>query len=460
MIMIQLNEIHAQQKKFFRTGRTLDIDFRLKALKDLKRVLHENEISIYKALRRDLSKPVQESFLGEYMGMLHELDTAIANVKQWNRKRRVRSPLMIFPSKASVVPEPYGQVLIIAPWNYPIDLCMSPLIGAIAAGNTVMLKPSEFTPHTSALIRDLLGEVFYDEYVCVCEGGVETARELLQLRFDYIFFTGSVSVGREVMKMAAANLTPVTLELGGKCPVIITENYNIEKAAKSIAWGKFFNAGQSCVAPDYVMVHDNDFKAFCDAFKSHTEQFISNSRFDYTRIINRNHFTRLIDYLKQGDIIYGGDYSADNLQLSPTLIVPHNTELPVMQDEIFGPVLPVITYKNSEDVISFINSREKPLVVYIFSSVRKEQEQYIRHTSSGNVCINDSMLNYVNKNLPFGGVGNSGMGKYHGEASFNTFSNLKGVHYKLNPDLPFRYPPYKGQYKTLRLFKRLLNRNI
>jgi aldehyde dehydrogenase (NAD+) len=457
--MDRLNSLYHSQRSYFRSGKTLPVDARLQKLRKLKSVLIQYEQGIYEALNKDLNKPVLEAFLGEFLGMMHELDTAIAHLKKWSRKKRTKSSLLVFPSKAYVVPEPYGHVLIISPWNYPIDLCISPLIGAIAAGNTAMVKPSRSTPYTSQVIKELLADVFEEEYVGVLTGETDT-KALMQLRFDYIFFTGSVSVGKEVMKAAASHLTPVTLELGGKCPVIVCESSNIKKAAKSIAWGKYYNAGQSCVAPDYVFVHKNYMDDFRQYFKLYTDAFLQNKSSDYTRVINENHFERLLGYLTQGEVIYGGEYAKESLQLFPTLVLPQSTEAPLMQDEIFGPILPVIIYNDREEIVRFINSREKALVAYIFSANQEEINYYIKQTSSGNICINDTMLSYVNKNLPFGGVGQSGMGKYHGKASFDTFSHYKSVHHKLNPDLPFRYPPYKKQYKMLWPFKNILNKNI
>lgn len=458
--MDTLRQLFDSQKSFFQTGYTMNIKTRLQKLKELKRVLIDNEFKIYDTLKEDLNKPVQETFLGEFMGVMHELDTSISKLRRWSKKRRTRSPLLIFPSKASIFPEPYGQVLIISPWNYPLDLCLSPLVGAVTAGNTVILKPSEYTPHTSQLLKELMSAVFPEQYVSVQKGGIEVSQKLLQFQFDYIFFTGSVSVGREVMKKAAEHLTPVTLELGGKCPVILNRNYNLKQAAKSIVWGKYFNAGQSCVAPDYVFVHEDDFEAFAKYFTQYTNHFLQNKNQDYTRIINEKHFDRLIGYLSQGEIINGGDYSRENLFISPTLILPKKTDCPLMQDEIFGPILPVVKYCNQQEVVNAINSREKALVIYIFSSKRNEHNYFLKNTSSGNICINDTLLNYVNKNLPFGGVGHSGMGQYHGKASFDTFSNFKSIHQKLSPNFSFRYPPYNNQYKRLRPFKKVLNKNI
>jgi aldehyde dehydrogenase (NAD+) len=455
-----LKNILNSQRSFFQSGETLNVAFRLNKLKALKRVLFEYENRILDVLKVDLNKPKQEAFLGEFLGMVHELDTTINKLKKWSRGKRVGSPLLVFPSRAFILTEPYGQVLIISPWNYPLDLCMSPLIGAVAAGNTVIIKPSEYTPHTSSLVREILSRVFDNNYVNVQLGGIETSQALLKLKFDYIFFTGSVRVGKEVMRSASENLTPVTLELGGKCPVIVSKNYDVKKAAKSIAWGKFFNAGQSCVAPDYILLPKESLAEFTEAFKNYMEHFLVNKANDYTCIINTYHFNRIVNYLSQGKVLYGGDHDEGSLHIAPALILPESMKADVMQEEIFGPVLPVICYDNEDDALNFIHSREKPLVIYLFSDQKREQRYYARQTSSGSLCINDTLLNYVNKNLPFGGVGNSGMGKYHGKASFDTFSNKKGVHVKLRPDFPFRYPPYNDKYNKFRLFIKVLNKNI
>lgn len=456
----ELENVRQAQKDFFRSGATLIITKRIEKLKALKKTLVKYEQAINAALKMDLNKPEQEAFLGEFMGTIHELDTCILKLKKWSRKKRVASPLMVFPSKAWTVPEPYGQVLIISPWNYPFDLCLSPLIGALAAGNTVIVKPSELTPNTSALIKKILAEVYEEAQVSVQLGGVELSQALLQGCFDYIFFTGSVEVGRIVMQAAAKHLTPVTLELGGKCPVIVGEQADVKQMAKSVAWGKYFNAGQSCVAPDYMLLPANLVDEFVKWFSHYTDAFIKNGLGEYTRIINQKHYERIEGYLKQGDIIYGGLCSKETLQIVPTLIRPESMKCSLMQDEIFGPVLPIVTYQTLDEAIEFVKDREKPLVINIFSSDRKFIKQVSSQTSSGNVCINDVLLNYVNKNLPFGGVGNSGIGQYHGKASFETFSHTKSVHHKKTPDLPFRYPPYEKYYQLLRRFKKLLNKNI
>ena len=455
----ELAKVIQQQKCFFRSGKTLCVQNRIKKLKALKEVIIKYEQEIYSALKIDLNKPEQEAFLGEFMGTIHELDTSISKLKKWSRKSGAASPLLLFPSKAWVTPEPYGQVLIISPWNYPLDLCLSPLIGAIAAGNTAVVKPSELTPNTSALIDVMVKEVFETEYVSVHLGGIELSTALLQCRFDYIFFTGSVEVGRIVMKAASKYLTPVTLELGGKCPVIVDEHVNIKQVAKCVAWAKYFNAGQSCVAPDFILLPYNQENDFISCFTDYTKEFLNSGLGDYTRIINKKHYERLTAYLIQGEILYGGICSEDTLQITPTLIKPESMDCELMQEEIFGPVLPVITYNSLDEALEIINSREKPLVINIFSQKKQFVKQVTMSTSSGNVCINDVLLNYVNKNLPFGGVGNSGIGKYHGKASFDTFSHYKSVHQKKAPDLPFRYPPY-DRYQLLRRFKKLLNKNI
>ncbi len=458
--MSDFKTVYQDQKMYFSQGNTQSIRFRLQKLKLLKELLLENEKYFYEALNTDFKKPKEEVFLSEFLGVIHELNTCISKLKKWSKEKRKPTPLLLFPARSSIIPEPLGQILIISPWNYPLDLCLTPTIGAVAAGNVVMIKPSEYTPHTSQLIREILAKVFPQNYVNVQCGDEEMSKQLLDLRFDYIFFTGSVNVGKIVMKKAAEYLTPVTLELGGKSPVVIEKGTDIKRAAKSLAWGKFFNAGQTCVAPDYAFIHENDFDDFVFNFKSYTQQFMRNKNHDYTAIINKKHFNRLTGYLTQGSIVCGGNFSWKEYHIEPTIIVPDSTNVPIMQEEIFGPILPVIKYNEHDDVLQFIKSREKPLAAYIFTNNNKSIKYFLKNISAGNICINDTLLNFSNKNLPFGGVGQSGMGRYHGKNSFETFSNYKSVVRKFNPDLPLRYPPYKKQYKTLRRFISFLNKSF
>ncbi len=458
--MSDFKTVYQDQKRYFSNGNTRSLRFRLNKLKQLKKVLLENEDLIYEALNTDFKKPAEEVFLSEFIGVIDELNTCISKLKKWSREKRRPTPLLLFPAKSSVMPEPLGQVLIISPWNYPLDLCLTPTIGAIAAGNVVMVKPSEYTPHISQLIRELLASVFPQSYVNVQCGDGEMSQRILDLRFDHIFFTGSVSVGREVMKKAAEHLTPVTLELGGKSPVYIEKGTDLKKAAKCIAWGKFFNAGQTCVAPDYAFVHEDDFEEFVFHFKSFSEQYLQNKTLDYTSIINKKHFNRLTGYLKQSRVVCGGNFSWNELLIEPTLIIPDSIDVPVMTEEIFGPILPLLKYKENNEVYTFINSREKPLAAYIFSNTYLTVKYFLNNITAGNICVNDIMLNFGNKNLPFGGVGQSGMGSYHGKYSFDTFSNHKSVVRKFTPDFPLRYPPYKKQHLLLKKHIRLLNRSI
>ncbi|MCL3782686.1 aldehyde dehydrogenase family protein [Prolixibacteraceae bacterium JC049] len=455
-----IDELFQKQKAFFQNGATLQVSERIGALQSLRSVIIAHEQAIYSALKADLGKPQTEAFLSEFVGMVHELDTAIAKVKRWSTKKRKAAPFITFPSKAFVVPEPLGQVLIISPWNYPFDLAISPLVGAITAGNTVVLKPSELTPNCSALLQKMLQEALPEELAVCVTGEADMAQRLLDQPFDHIFFTGSERVGKIVMSKAAQHLTPVTLELGGKCPVVIDKNYPVEKAAKSIAWGKWFNAGQTCVAPDYVFVHSSQKKAFVQAFNEFVKQFGQNAAEDLTHIINQANFNRLKSYVEDGNILSPITINEDNRTIEPLLLQPDNMDVGVMQEEIFGPILPLLVYDDKEEITLFIQKKSKPLVFYLFSSSSKEQKYWLSNSSSGNVCFNDTLLSYVNKNLPFGGVGASGMGAYHGKASFDVFSHYKSVHHKLNPDLPLRYPPYKWQYKLLRKWQWLLNKGF
>ncbi len=456
----KLNAILEEQQSFFNIGGTLPVSARIKLLKAIRDSLKRNESRIYMALKKDLNKSEFEAYIGEFVAMMHEFETAIRKVRKWARRKRIATPLLTAPAKSYQFPEPFGKVLIVAPWNYPFDLAFSPLAGAIAAGNTAIIKPSEYAPNSSQLIQEIIEECCTKDKVRVVQGDLEVSKMLIGMPFDYIFFTGGVEAGKEVMKKAAERLTPLTLELGGKCPVIIDSEYPVEFAAKTVAWGKFFNAGQSCVAPDYVFVHKDKEVDFVEAFKKHTSLFMKNHDSDYMHIVNEKHFKRLSDYLKQGEVLAGGETDAEKLLFKPTLLRPKSTDEPVMKEEIFGPVLPIIAYESKDEILSIIRKLGKPLVVNLFSRRRKELTYWLDNTYSGNVCINDTLINYVNKNLPFGGVGESGMGAYHGKASFDLFSHYRSVIHKLPPDVPLRYPPYTWQLKIVKKIRKMLNWGI
>ncbi len=360
----------------------------------------------------------------------------------------------MFPYSGRIQPEPLGVVLIISPWNYPFHLLISPLVGAIAAGNCAVLKPSEFAPYTSGLIANLIEKTFEPAYIAVVEGGVETSQTLLAEKFDYIFFTGGNAVGKIVMAAAAKHLTPVTLELGGKSPCLVDTEIDVEKTARRICWGKFINAGQTCIAPDYLLVNKKIKNSLLDSIKKCLLEFYgehpANSP-DYARIIHQNHFDRLVKFLQDGEILIGGETNRDELYISPTVIDKVSWEAPIMQEEIFGPILPVIEYTDIAEAIAKINSRPKPLALYLFSDNKDLQQQVLQSTSSGGVCLNDTLIQSGVPSLPFGGVGDSGIGSYHGKASFDTFSHYKSVvQNSFWLDLKWRYPPYEGKLSFLK----------
>jgi aldehyde dehydrogenase (NAD+) len=420
----------------------------------------KNETAILQALRADLNKPPLEAY-GSEVGLLHdEIRYALKHIKSWAKPKRRPIHFTQFPSTAWIYPEPYGVVLIIGPWNYPLVLLAQPLIGAISAGNCAILKPSEVAPNTSALVARIVGEYFDSRYIAVVEGGPEEAQALLGQKFDYIFFTGGSEVGKVVMQAAARDLTPVTLELGGKSPCIVDADVDIEGAARRIVWGKFSNAGQICISPDYVLADKRIKPALLESMREYVRKFYGTNPQqspDYARIVSQRHFERLRDLLpktsQEGTVVVGGQTDAADRYIAPTIIdcVPPDGAL--MQQEIFGPLLPVIEYERLDDAIAFVNERPKPLALYFFSRGRDHQERILRETSSGGGCINDTMLHYATPFLPFGGVGESGMGKYHGDASFDTFSHDKGFIRKgFLLDFWLRYAPYKNHHKILKWF--------
>lgn len=442
------------QRKFFATNKTKDISFRKEQLKKLKQAISDNEQAFMDALHKDLRKHEFEAYATEIGFILVELKKAINSVGKWAARRSVPTPLFHFNGKSYVQPEPYGCTLIISPWNYPFQLLFAPLIGAIAAGNCAILKPSEFAPATSAITSKIINELFPAEYITVIEGGIPESQALLEERFDYIFFTGGTNVGRIVYQAAAKHLTPVTLELGGKSPCIVDRDTNINLTAKRIVWGKFVNAGQTCIAPDYILV-DKAVKAKLVAkmIEHLKKAYGDNPQASeyYPRIINDNHHSRLASYIKDGKVLHGGRTDADDLYIEPTLLEEVGEDAAVMTEEIFGPILPILEYDSIPDAIEFVAKRPKPLAMYIFSKNEKNIKRILDDTSAGGVTVNDTLLHIANPHLPFGGVGESGIGAYHGQLSFDVFSHLKSVLRRtFMVDDPVRYAPYKLNLNWLR----------
>ena len=450
-------EILHKQRNYFDQGNTRPISFRLKQLKTLKQAVLDNEKKISAALWADMRKSEFEAYTTEIECVLCETSGHIRNFASWTRPEKVPTPLIHFPASSYIYSEPFGVALIIAPWNYPFHLSLLPLVGAISAGNCAILKPSEIAPHTSTAIANMVRGNFDPSFIAVVEGDAKTSQTLLAQKFDYVFFTGGSNIAKIVMEACARNLTPVTFELGGKSPCIVDKDINVEYTAKRIVWGKFLNAGQTCVAPDYLLVHQDMKTQLIEWMGKYVEQFYGkdpHSSPDYSRIVNEIHFNRILGLLKEGNIILGGDSNKDELYIAPTIIDNVSLEHKVMQEEIFGPVLPVMSYDDLTQAISLVNRLPKPLSLYFFSRDKKNQDRIQRETTSGGLCINDTIAQLVTSYLPFGGVGTSGFGNYHGKYSFNTFSHNKGVLKRsFLFDLKVRYPPYGGR---LRLLKRVL----
>ena len=434
------------------------INFRKETLTKLLNeiILHENEI--VDALYLDFKKPAFEAVLSETNYVITELKDTIKNLEKWSKPKRVFPSLLNFPSKDYIYKEPYGKVLIISPWNYPFQLALCPLISAFAAGNQVVLKPSELTPKTSEIIKKIISTVFDNQNVKVMQGGIEIAQKLLSQRWDYIFFTGSVAVGKIVAKAAAENFSPVTLELGGKSPCIIDKTANLKLAAKRIVWGKFINAGQTCIAPDYILIQKDMKSHFVDYLKEEiTKAYGENPKNspDFARIINTKNWQRLVEMIDSEKVIFGGQTDIDNCYISPTLIEESSLETKLMKEEIFGPILPILTYEKDNEIDAVLSIFEKPLALYIFTENKVFAKKIIENHSFGGGCVNDTVIHILNKRLPFGGVGHSGIGAYHGILSFDTFSHKKSIVEKSNLlDLPMRYAPYKDKLSSI---KKLLN---
>ena len=451
---MDIHEIVESEKHFFRTGVTRGVDFRIDMLKKFRKAIIENDELISAALKADLNKQPFESYMCETGLLLEEINFHIKRLKKWSKTRRVKSGIGQLPGKSYVCPEPYGVVLIMAPWNYPVQLCLLPLVGAISAGNCAVVKPSAYAPESSRVISKLIESAFPTGFVTAVEGGRDANKALLDEPFDYIFFTGSVAVGKTVMEAAAKRLTPVTLELGGKSPIIVDETANLPLAARRIAFGKVLNAGQTCVAPDYLMIEKSVEAPFIEEYKKALADFFPDGDMSgMVRIINDKHFERVCNILdNSGNVVIGGARDAETRFIEPAVLTGVPVDSPAMQQEIFGPVLPVLPYEKLDDCIDFIRSRPKPLALYIFSENKMNQEKVLNSCSFGGGCINDTVIHLASSHMSFGGVGESGMGSYHGKKSFDTFTHYRSVLKQGKLDVKLRYFPYKsGKEKIIRM---------
>lgn len=456
---MNIADLVSRQRAYFRTGATRSPAVRTLMLDRLYRKIREMEPEINDALEKDLGKSAFETFMCETGLTLSEISYMKKHLEKFSARKRVKTPLAQFPSRSYILKEPYGVTLIMSPWNYPFLLSLEPLVDAVAAGNTVVLKPSAYSPHTSAVIKKLIAAVFPEEYVSVVEGGREANAGLLEQEFDYIFFTGGTQVGRLVLEKAAAHFTPVTLEMGGKSPCIVDETADLKVAAKRIAFGKYLNCGQTCVAPDYLLIQESVVDKFLPLLfatirEMYGEQPLENP--DYGRIVNEKHFARLCGILDGEPILFGGARSPETLRIAPAVVGPVTPEGPAMGQELFGPILPVLPYKALEEAISFVQSRPRPLALYIFSRNRGSIRAVQERCSYGGGCVNDTIIHLATSEMGFGGVGMSGMGSYHGKYGFETFTHEKSIVDKATwLDLPFRYQPYSSfKEKLIRLFLR------
>lgn len=440
----RIREIRGKQARYFHSGATLDVAVRKSNLKAFEKAVLKWEKPLCDALWADLHKSYEEAYMTEISILLGEIRTHIRKIGKWTRRTCVPTPLKMFPSRSRIISEPLGTALIISPWNYPVQLLLTPLVGAISAGCTAVLKPSPYVPNVSKVIEDMIADTFPEDYIAVTQGHRDVNAALLEERWDIIFFTGSPSLGRRVMTAAAKYLTPVVLELGGKSPCIIDKDADINVAAKRVAWGKTLNAGQTCIAPDYLMVHEEVKDRFLEALgKAFTELLGSNPQESghFVRVVNDAAFERLTGYFKDGNIVFGGHTDKAERYIEPTVLDNVSPDSPVMQEEIFGPIFPVLTFRNISEVTEFVTSREKPLALYYFG---KNGDYVLKHTSSGGSCLNDTILHIANEHVPFGGVGMSGMGSYHGKLSFDAFTHYRSnIVTPTSMDLPFRYMPYK-----------------
>lgn len=450
-------DVFESKKRFFQEGNTLSYDFRISQLKKLKESIQKYEEDIVNALKLDLNKSEFEAYTSEIGIVYSELNQAIKNLRKWMKVKRVRTPIFLKPGKSYIVPSPKGVVLIVSPWNYPFNLAILPLIGAIAAGNCVILKPSSKSKNTAQVILKIIKESFREDYITCLEGGSEEVNMLLEsFRFDHIFFTGSVNVGREIIIKAAKNLTPVTLELGGKSPAIVWKDANINHAAKTITWAKFYNGGQTCIAPDYLLLHEDIKDEFISRMKEYISRFYgANGDENISRIIDENRYNRLLELMAGGDMLIGGKTDKERLFICPTVLDKVTMESEIMKEEIFGPILPIISVKTVEEVKGIVEKNPYPLSLYVFTEDEILEKDIVESIRFGGGCINDAISHFVNKNLPFGGFGFSGMGRYHGKYSFEEFSHYKSI-FKANSRLGMnlKFPPYTNE--KLNMAKRFL----
>ena len=452
--MMEYKSMLHTQRAYFQTGDTKDVEFRIRQLKKLYQWITVHEQEIMDALYMDLNKSNFEAYATEIGIVKEEIRYTLKHLRKWAAPKRVPTPITQFPSKSFIYPEPYGIVLIMSPWNYPFQLTIAPLVGAICAGNCAVVKPSAYSPHTTKVIADMLRELFQEKYIAVVEGGRQENQALLNEKFDYIFFTGSVNVGKYVMEKASAHLTPVSLELGGKSPCIVDETADLKLAAKRIVWGKFLNSGQTCVAPDYILVQ-NSVK---DKLVRYMEKYIRKmfgkdpmQNPDYPKMINEKHFNRVLGLTERAQIVCGGGSDVDMLKIEPTVLDQVTWESPVMQEEIFGPLLPVLTFYDIEEAIQMVNARPRPLALYYFTKDKQREAMMLKQVSYGGGCINDTIVHLATSHMPFGGVGNSGMGGYHGKDSFDTFTHKKSIMKKsVLLDIPIRYAPFKNKLNILK----------
>lgn len=454
---MDINKLVMMQRQYYNTGKTRDISFRLEKLKRLKSVVLKNEEKILLALKKDLNKSNFEGFMTEVGMFYSELDFAIKNIRKWSKTKRVNSSMVNFPSISKIIPQPYGVTLIMSPWNYPFQLALIPLVWSVAAGNCVILKTSEYSVSTSSIVKEIIENTFLKEYVAVVQGSQEESEKLLLEKFDYIFFTGSTNIGKIVMKSASEYLTPITLELGGKSPCIILKDADIDLTAKRLTWGKLINAGQTCVAPDYVLVHEDRKDELIKKIKHYIIRYFGENPCNneqFPRIINERHFNRIISLIDTDKVVYGGVYNNKTLKIEPTIVGNVNWNDNIMKEEIFGPIFPILTYKDLDEVIQEIIQRPNPLALYIFTKNKNLENKILEMIPAGGCCINDTITHIATNYLPFGGVGESGMGSYHGKAGFDTFTHYKSVLKKLNLDIPIRYAPYND--KLIKILKKIM----